>query len=153
MTLESLGDIGDLVGGVGVVVTLIYLAIQVRKNSHAVQSNTLQTLQNEANQAVIAVATNTDLARVLVTAETGLDQLSPIERCQFDHFARQFFETYESAYHMHSQGHIDSEVWAAWQLGFQNELTSAFLAYWDVGNEHYIPAFREFVEICRRVER
>jgi len=149
MTLESLGNIGDLVGGVGVVVTLIYLAIQIKKNSRAVQMNALQKLQNETNQAALAVASNPDLAKVLVTAETGLGKLSPVERCQFDNYARHFFETYESAFHMHSRGHIDREIWAAWKLGFQNEATPALLAFWDEENEDYVPAFREFVETSR----
>jgi hypothetical protein len=150
MTLEFLGDIGDLVGGVGVVVTLIYLAIQIKKNSLAVQMTALQMLQNEANQAAIAVASNPDLAKILVDAENGIDNLSPVGRCQVDYFATQFFETYESAYHMLSRGHIDHEIWAAWKLGFQNELTSAFLEFWGVENEDYVPDFRKFVETCRR---
>jgi hypothetical protein len=150
MTLEFLGNIGDLVGGVGVVVTLIYLAIQIKKNSLAVQMTALQMLQNEANQAALAVASNPDLAKVLVVAESGLDELSPVERCQFDNYALHFFETYESAFHMHSRGHIDSEIWAAWKLGFQNELTPALLAVWDVENGDYVPNFREFVETCRK---
>jgi hypothetical protein len=153
MTLESLGNIGDLIGGVAVVVTLVYLAIQIKKNSSAVQMNALQTLQNEANQANIAVASNPELARVLAAAEAGIDKLSPVERYQFDYFAVHFFETYESAFHMHARGHIDSEIWASWKLGFRNEPTPAFLDYWDLENEDYLPTFREFVETCRTDRR
>jgi hypothetical protein len=82
MTFEALGDLGDFVSGIGVVVTLVYLAVQVRGNTQALQSNTLQTLQSEANRMNLATASNPELARVLVKAENGLDHLSPVERCQ-----------------------------------------------------------------------
>ena len=35
--LEDLGNLGDFVGGVAVVITLIYLAIQIRHNTGAVK--------------------------------------------------------------------------------------------------------------------
>ncbi len=37
--LEDLGNLGDFVGGIGVAVTLIYLAIQIRSNTQQVEEN------------------------------------------------------------------------------------------------------------------
>ena len=34
MTLEDLGNLGELVGAIGVVASFIYLAVQIRQNSH-----------------------------------------------------------------------------------------------------------------------
>ena len=42
MTLSELADLAEIVGGVAVVVSLIYLAVQVRQNTHSVRSATLQ---------------------------------------------------------------------------------------------------------------
>jgi hypothetical protein len=33
MDLEALGNLGDFLGGIGVVITLLYLAIQIRQNT------------------------------------------------------------------------------------------------------------------------
>ena len=41
MTLSELGDLGDFLGGIGVIVTLVYLAIQIRRNTQAVRSASL----------------------------------------------------------------------------------------------------------------
>lgn len=38
--LSALGDLGDFIGGIGVVVTLIYLAIQIRSNTEQTRLNT-----------------------------------------------------------------------------------------------------------------
>ena len=42
-TAEDLGNVGDFVGGIGVIVTLIYLALQIRQNSQLLRANTLAT--------------------------------------------------------------------------------------------------------------
>jgi hypothetical protein len=38
--LEDLGNIGDFLGGIGVVVTLVYLAYQIRQNTDQIRQNT-----------------------------------------------------------------------------------------------------------------
>ena len=36
--LEDLGNLGDFLGGIGVVATMIYLAVQIRRNTQAIQA-------------------------------------------------------------------------------------------------------------------
>lgn len=38
--LSDLGDLGDFIGGIGVIVTLVYLAIQIRRNTEQTRLNT-----------------------------------------------------------------------------------------------------------------
>jgi hypothetical protein len=40
MTLQDLGSIGELVGGIGVVVSLVYLAFEIRHNTRGLDQNT-----------------------------------------------------------------------------------------------------------------
>ncbi len=44
MTLNELGSLGEFVGAIAVVISLIYLAIQIRHNTRAVQSTTHQAV-------------------------------------------------------------------------------------------------------------
>lgn len=44
--LEDLGHIGDFVGGIAVVITLVYLALQIRHNMDAVETASRQDLTN-----------------------------------------------------------------------------------------------------------
>lgn len=44
MDLEALGNLGDFVGGIGVVATLIYLAVQVRQNTAALKTASRQAI-------------------------------------------------------------------------------------------------------------
>ena len=42
--LEALGNLGDFIGGIAVVVTLLYLALQVRHNTRAMQTASRQAI-------------------------------------------------------------------------------------------------------------
>ncbi len=44
MTIFELGALGEFVGSIAVVGTLIYLAIQIRANTHAVHSAAAQSV-------------------------------------------------------------------------------------------------------------
>jgi hypothetical protein len=38
MSLEDLGNIGELIAAIGVIISLICLALQIRQNTHAARS-------------------------------------------------------------------------------------------------------------------
>ena len=42
--MENLGNIGDFIGGVGVVITLVYLATQIRQNTRALRLSSIQQI-------------------------------------------------------------------------------------------------------------
>lgn len=62
MNLQDLGAIGELISGVVVVATLIYLAIQLRQNTETTQAQTTASVALEMEQALLALAQNADLA-------------------------------------------------------------------------------------------
>jgi hypothetical protein len=47
MSLEDLSNIGEFVAAVAVVVSLIYLAVQIRQNTRTVKLASLQTVQEK----------------------------------------------------------------------------------------------------------
>jgi hypothetical protein len=49
--LDILGNLGDFIGGVAVVITLIYLAVQVRQNTFALKAASWQEVVSGAREA------------------------------------------------------------------------------------------------------
>ena len=78
MNWTAVGAVGELVGGVVVVVTLIYLAAQIRQNTRATRAHATASLASEMERNLLAVAENGALAEVFVKASQGVD-LSPAE--------------------------------------------------------------------------
>jgi hypothetical protein len=66
MTLQDLGSIGEVVGALAVVVTLIYLAKQIKQNTHAMEEGRrlalAQTYQmrSDALQAMLVQAADSE---------------------------------------------------------------------------------------------
>ena len=50
MNIMELGTIGELMGGVAVLVTLVYLAVQVRQNTNAIKVSSYRSAKGEFNR-------------------------------------------------------------------------------------------------------
>jgi len=62
MNWDAVGAIGELISGVVVVATLIYLARQMKQNTEATQAQTTASVALEMEQSLLVLAQNSDLA-------------------------------------------------------------------------------------------
>jgi hypothetical protein len=83
LTLEALGNLGDFVGGIGVVASLLYLAQQIRRNTASVQAAAIQTTAQGAGNILAWLASDEDLMRLFVEGCHDFDALSKADRHRF----------------------------------------------------------------------
>jgi len=77
LTIQDLGALGELLGSVAVLATLVYLALQTRQNTVAIAAQ-LDAPVIGANQNIyLSVATSTELAEAL--AEDRTDDVTASE--------------------------------------------------------------------------
>ena len=98
MTLEDLGNLGDFIGGIAVIATLVYLAIQVRQNNRLLSASTAavraasSTAINErlvsVNQALIEDAS---LAEIFVRGSSSPGSIEGADRVRFDTLIQSMF--------------------------------------------------------------
>lgn len=65
MTLQAWGAIGELVGGVAVIATLVFLAIQIREYRLGMSSATFHSTMQGSNQLNAMLGADPSLAEVL----------------------------------------------------------------------------------------
>jgi hypothetical protein len=111
MNWEAIGAIGEVLGAAAVVLTLGYLAVQIRQNSQAVKNSAAQTLLSEANELLRLGASDPATARAVLLGQTLFDELSESEKAQFITFMFAWMRTIEQAYFQYAQGYIDEEIW------------------------------------------
>ena len=77
MNLDALGNLGDFIGGIGVLATLIYLAYQIRQNTASVQqsnriaiANTEISVRGGYGSLARMVIENADVAAAFVQAQS-----------------------------------------------------------------------------------
>jgi len=83
MILETLAQVGEFVGGISVVATLIYLAIQIRGNTSAVRSTGAQQTHDTLIQGYLLIASNEKLNRLWRLGTHDLAALDEDETSQF----------------------------------------------------------------------
>lgn len=83
MSIQDIGNIGELIAAIATVGTLAYLAIQVQQNTRALRSSTFQEINNDMSVSSEAVCTHPELAEVLTRAPAGLAVLSDEEHMRF----------------------------------------------------------------------
>jgi hypothetical protein len=107
--LEALGNLGDFIGGIGVVATLIYLAVQVHQNTSA--------LKTASRQAIVAgmrehnrLALDPGGESFLRSAERYPD-VAPDERRYYATRMADLLLFFQSAHALHEAGTLEDDVY------------------------------------------
>ena len=151
MSLEDLGNIGEFVAAVGVIVSLIYLAVQIRQNTKTVRTSTYQEVLDYSNRFNELVLSNPHIERIWRVGRRDPAQLTEDERPQFRLLFVQLLNIYETMLLQYQRGTLDQEYWSARLVGFRDLLTQpALRAHWlrwrEEGNTAVrVPAFQELV--------
>jgi hypothetical protein len=117
MSLEDLGNIGEFVAAVGVIISLIYLAVQIRQNTAQMRQNTESTrvsaIQEGAHHSAAVTAhliQNENFARVFRTGAEDMGQLTQDERTQFEAFMNIVFTQFHNSFFQHEHSMIPDEI-------------------------------------------
>jgi hypothetical protein len=101
MTLDQLANMGEFLGGIGVLVTLAFVGLQLRQNTRAVQRSSTREAGNALAASIQIYATNAELADITLRAFESLDSVTPGERYRFDGWMYCWM-------HAHEQEHLAS---------------------------------------------
>ena len=153
MSLEDLGNIGDFVGAIGVVLSLVYLAVQIRQNSRQVEQNTRSVRSasfHVAHESIGAyassIAEDEALAELLERGLRGAE-LSSTERVRFDALFSRLFSAYEELFYLQRDSLVDSELWASRARNLSSYLRQpGGRDYWGRMRGLFAESFREFVD-------
>jgi hypothetical protein len=142
--LESLGNLGDFLGGIGVLVTLVYLGIQVRQNTVASRSDSYQDAVTAVSEWSRHVGSDPELCRILNAGMNDYEALGQIDRTQFSFLLSAFFRNLESIHAKYASGQIGGDVWLGWANRVLAMLsTPGVSAWWTLNESAFDPQFRK----------
>ena len=157
MNWEAVGAIGEIVGAIAVVLTLGYLAVQIRQNTRTVRSAAHQAWSSSTAELNMVLPSNREFARVYRTGSENPTRLEPEQRDQFNIFVIQIFNAYQSLFFQFRHGTIDEVHWQS-NLKTIRRILSAPGARgcWDRYGEDFLdPRFRDCItnEVLGELER
>jgi hypothetical protein len=147
MSLEDLGNIGEFVAAVAVIVSLMYLAVQVRQGAASVRATMFLT--SSTNQAEMAsqVVRDGELARIYRVGQQDFESLTEDEQTQFVIFFATLFRTYEQVFQQDRMGLLDPEVWEGRQEAMVRFLDQPGVrTVWQRRRHAFSKSFRELVD-------
>ncbi len=115
LTLEGLGSIGELIGGLAVAVSLVYLAIQVRQGTKTTRAEMLQQHSLSLQSTLLAIGSDAQASRVLNAGLRSWDDLSEEEPGQFSLMMAGTFQGFESVFYQYRSGLLEEELWQSYQ--------------------------------------
>lgn len=86
MNWEAISAIGEVIGALAVVITLAYLARQVRQSNRQNLLAAFQHNYDSTNQFLTSTLESDELAELVVRGRKSYEKLTASERLRFDHF-------------------------------------------------------------------
>jgi hypothetical protein len=139
--------IAEVIGGVAIVASLIFVGLEVRENTQ-VTKLTLDRGIDQQNLALnLTLAQNSELADILVRAEMNRDSLTNAERIRFDNYCYSRFGAYENVVGDFSNGFITQEEYDVWITNFDFRFNKpGYRQFWIENRMGYFPAFRAWAD-------
>ena len=115
MDWDAVGAVAELLGALGVVASLIYLARQIRHNSKVVQGSTNQAVADSAQARLLSAASSESLAETMSKVRTGDNALTETQSRQAFFYRHATFRGFENVYFQHRSGLSSARSWASYE--------------------------------------
>jgi hypothetical protein len=149
--LQELGNVGEFIGGLAVLVSLVYLALQIRQNTTTVRAATSASISESLGRFTELLCSQPDLARVWYQGRVQYDSLNDEERNRLRLAVDTYMRRLENAFYQQTRGFVDPEHWQTTERHLASVLSHpGALHFWSERKSLFSDRFVEFVERHRQ---
>jgi hypothetical protein len=147
MSWDAVSAVAESLGALGVIITVAYLALQIRQNTRTVRSAAQQSMFDNVHSLRLVLCQDPELASLLIKANESFDSLTAEEDLRFQTFAGALFGEWENIFLQNSHSVLAPEMWQAWELGYRNLFESpAMRRVWLAQKGQHLRSFQDHVE-------
>ena len=112
--LEIVGLVAEITAAAGVIISVIYLAVQVHGNTSALQTQThFNAMAIEMELSLVSID-NPEWAAIWVRGQTDSSEFNEVEWARQDTFNIIQIDNWEFIYYLHRDGAMAPEIWEGW---------------------------------------
>src|SRR5881296_2285886 len=143
---EAISAIGQIVGAIGVVVSLIYVATEVRNSARATQLASRRSISEIFTLLSRQLAEHPDLRELYYRGLHDFESLEGTDLVGFAQVMLQLFRAYEEAYYGHLEGDVDPRLWRGWEAAMRDiNGYPGVQAYWRSRSHWYSEEFAKYI--------
>jgi hypothetical protein len=139
---EAVGAIGEIVSAVAVLITLVYLAIQIRQNSNQIAANTrvgrlaAREVTQQAFSRFRTLVASPDLAELYLKGCADYQALPLADRLRFSVVLQELFLAFDLLHQRYTEGLYEEDLWGRQMPVILNTLVQpGARQWWDRNNQ------------------
>ena len=147
MTLQQFAWLGAGMGGVGVMLSFIYFALELRHNTRTVRAAAFQQVVNSFAAVSVELARDRSLVELFVRAAKDYAALDIVERTQYSYMLLSYLRRAESLVFQTEIHMLNTEHWSGIRSSIKAVLTTpGARVCWGEIKIRFNPEFRAFID-------
>ena len=152
MNWEAISAIGQVVGAFAVVVSLLYLALQIRSQNKEARIAAMHDI-SAGYRDMLATIAGREFMEVLDKAFDDYDGLTRGESIRLIAALLRVLKVWEEAFFQYEAGRLDQRVWEPMERQFNAYMsTIPFTRVWEIRKNAFDTEFQSYVESGERRE-
>ena len=111
MNWDAIGAIGEIIGSMAVILTIVYLSMQIRQTTKSARSASGNQTRQAAVDVLSVITGNIETARTYTNGLKNREELEVSERLQFDLIVFQMMRALETFFFEHQERLLSEEQW------------------------------------------
>ena len=153
MNWDAISAISQLVGSIAVVVSVLYLAVQLRSSTRVAKVAAMDAAAAALRDVTKPFMENAELARLWRIGLENLEALSAEDQARFFHAAHQFLKALETIHYHYVYGLLDLQLWSGWRELLHHYVASPGIKFYlDRRGAVFSGRFRQFISELEPVQ-
>lgn len=150
MSIDDLGNIGEVIAAAATIGTLIFLGIQIQRSNRAARTSAEIELPQKFAEWVAHVSSQPEQLRIWDLAAEDSESLNPAEVSQFRWTVAEVFLVFEAQYFAHKGGILSAASWSVKRGTLLGLLENPIIReWWENRMTPFSEEFREEIESHR----
>ena len=143
MNVELVSVVSEIIAAIGVIASLVYLSIQIKRSESTTRAATTQELLSKSTDMLMSHSSDSPY----IKAQAGI-ALSVTEKVYLDVVYFGLFSHFNDAHHQHLSDKLDAPIWAMYDARTRKNVRQMqeFDRWWDQYKENFTVAFRAYIE-------
>ncbi len=145
MNWEAVGAVGEIIGALAVVISLLYLAAQIRTQVAQAKLAAFHEMSRQFRETTVLFS-SPDISDIFIRANKDFDSISDAETVRLIVITTNLFRAWEEAFLETRNGHLEVNVWEALSRDYTQAMGApSFGRIWQLRKQNYDPDFQEYV--------